>query len=97
MPIFVVLAKMTEQGAKNVKDLERILADNRAGAEKFGVKAHAVYVTQGQYDFVIIAEAPNEEAMTAQSMSVASRGYMKGETLRAFTLDEAKGILQKLA
>lgn len=97
MPMFVVLVKMTEQGAKSVQELERIIADNRASGEKFGVKVHAYYMTQGQYDFVIVAEAPDEQSMTAQAMSVASRGYMKGETLRAFPMDEAKQILQKLA
>ena len=43
-----------------------------------------------------ICEAPDDEAATALSLSVCSRGNVRSETLRAFSFDEMKTILDKM-
>ena len=43
-----------------------------------------------------ICEAPDDETATALSLSVASRGNVHSETLRAFTFDEMKKIMGKM-
>lgn len=97
MPMYVVLGRLTEQGAKNIKDWPTWGRENRAHAERLGIKVHGAYVTQGQYDFVIVAEAPDEQTMLAQAFSVASRGNSRTETLLAIPLDEIQQqVIQKL-
>ncbi len=95
MPTYIVLGKLTDQGAKNVRDLPQQMEQNRAGAEKLGLKL-GWYMTQGAYDVVVIVEAPDDEAMAAQVLNVAGRGNAHTETLRAFTPEETKAIIQKL-
>jgi uncharacterized protein with GYD domain len=96
MAMFVVLGKLTDQGAKNVRNLHQNVKENMARGERLGIKIHGWYLTQGQYDFVVLAEAPDAETMLAQSAGVAGIGNSRSETLRAYTLDEADKVLQKL-
>jgi uncharacterized protein with GYD domain len=46
---------------------------------------------------VALFEAPDDETMTAFSLSVAKLGNVKTQTLRAFSAKDMGGILAKLA
>ena len=96
MPMFVVLGKLTDQGAKNLKSIRQGAKENMERAERLGIKNHGWFMTQGRYDIVVIAEAPDAETMLAQAAGVAGTGNTRTETLRAFTLDEVDEALQKL-
>jgi uncharacterized protein with GYD domain len=96
MPMFVILAKFTDQGAKNVRNIRQAVNENMERAQRLGIKNHGWYLTQGEYDVVVISEAPDAETMLAQAAGVAGTGNTRTETLRAFTLDEAEQALQKL-
>jgi uncharacterized protein with GYD domain len=65
-------------------------------AQKAGVTVKDIYWTQGSRDIVAICDAPNDEAATVLALSVSSRGNVRSETLRAFSFDEMKKILDKL-
>jgi uncharacterized protein with GYD domain len=95
MAMFVVLGKFTDQGAKNIQNLRKNTEENMARAQRLGIKIHGWYLTQGRYDLVVIAEAPDAETYLAQAAAVAGSGNARTETLRAFTLDEAERALAK--
>jgi uncharacterized protein with GYD domain len=61
------------------------------------VKVHGWYLTQGRYDIVVVAEAPDAETMLAQAAGVAGTGNTRTETLRAFTLDQAEQVIKKVS
>ena len=96
MPTYVVLAKLTQQGVSKIRDLPQIARENMAMAERRGMKVHGWYLTQGRYDIVVVTEAPDDQTAAAQALAVASRGGVSTETLRAYTLDEAEQIVQKI-
>lgn len=96
MPMFVVLAKLTDQGAKNLKTIRQGAKENMERAQRLGIKNHGWYLTQGSYDIVVISEAPDAETMLAQVAGVAGTGNTRTETLRAFTLDEVEQAVSKL-
>jgi uncharacterized protein with GYD domain len=96
MAMYVVLGKLTDEGAKNVRNLRRTVEENMARGERLGIKVHGWYLTQGRYDLVVLAEAPDAETMLAQAAGVAGAGYSRTETLRAYSLDELGQVLQKL-
>jgi uncharacterized protein with GYD domain len=96
MATFVVLSSFSDQGIKNVKQtIERADAFKQM-ATKAGVTVKDIYWTLGSHDIVVICEAPDDESATALSLSVASRGNVRSETLRAFSFDEMKKILGKM-
>lgn len=95
MATFVVLLNWTDQGIKSIKD-----STSRADAAKelmggFGVELKDVYWTLGGYDVVSIAEAPDDETMTAALLKLGSMGNVRSTTLRAFVRSEFEGILAK--
>ena len=55
-----------------------------------------IYWTLGSYDVVAICEAPDDESASALALSVGSRGKVRSDTLRAFSFDEMKRILDKM-
>ena len=95
MAMFVVLGKFTDEGARNIQNLRKGVEENMARGERLGVKIHGWYLTQGRYDIVVLAEAPDAETMLAQAAGVAGTGSTRTETLRAFTLDEANQVFKK--
>ncbi|MFH0917193.1 MAG: GYD domain-containing protein [Chloroflexota bacterium] len=95
MATFVVLSKLTDQGARNIQSLRKGVEENMARGERLGIKIHGWYLTQGRYDIVVLAEAPDAETMLAQAAAIAGVGNTRTETLRAFTLDEVEQVLTK--
>jgi uncharacterized protein with GYD domain len=96
MPTFVSLVQWSSTGIQNVKDSPARLEKAKAAVKAAGGELKAFYMTMGQYDMVIIGEAPNEEAYARIMLAIASGGSVRTETLRAFTEDEYKKIIASL-
>jgi uncharacterized protein with GYD domain len=96
MPTYVVLTSFTEKGAHDVKDTVGRADKFKDMAKKAGVTVKDMYWTLGQIDVVAVCEAPDDETATALSMSVAARGYVRTQTLRAFSSAEIAKILDRL-
>ena len=97
MATFVMLASFTEQGVRNVKETAKRADAFRQMAEKVGVTIRDIYWTLGPYDVVAVGEAPDDETATALSLSLASLGNVRTQTLRAFSRDEIDAIVKKMA
>ncbi|MFQ5931703.1 MAG: GYD domain-containing protein, partial [Nitrospiraceae bacterium] len=65
------------------------------GEEGF-YRAYAPYWTMGASDAVFIADAPDDEAITALALNLGSLGNVRTQTMRAYSADEMKKILAKL-
>ncbi|HAH64478.1 MAG TPA: GYD family protein [Rhizobiales bacterium] len=86
----------TDQGIRNVKETIGRAEAFKEMAEKSGITVKDLYWTLGQYDVIAVCEGPDDEAATALSLSVSSRGNVRSQTLRAFSFDEMKLILGKM-
>jgi uncharacterized protein with GYD domain len=96
MATYILLATYTEQGIKGIKDTVKRTEAVRELAKKAGATMKESYWTLGVYDVVGVFEAPDDETMTAFSLSVAKLGNVKTHTLRAFSGKEMGGILAKM-
>jgi uncharacterized protein with GYD domain len=96
MPTYVVLYKLTDDGAKKAKELVQQAGKVRAENERRGFKVHGVYWTQGQYDLVSVIEAPDEQAMMAGLLNIAGEGNARSETLRAYSEEEMQAIIRRM-
>jgi uncharacterized protein with GYD domain len=95
MPTYVVLMNWTDQGAKSASQtLDRYEAakDDLAA---HGVTIKDIYWTMGAYDIVTVIEAADDETATAGLMRLASQGNLRTSTMRAFGVDEARGVLER--
>ena len=95
MPTYVSLLNWTDQGVRNFKDsVDRYEAAQAAMSES-GVSFKDVYWTVGPYDIVAVVEGPDDETATAALLSVAAQGNIRSTTMRAFTVDEMRSVIQK--
>lgn len=94
MPAYISLLNFTDQGIQKIKDTTRRARAFQAMARKGGVRVKEVYWTVGRYDVVVIAEAPNDEAITRALLNLSSLGNVRTETLRAFSAKEMDRIIK---
>jgi len=97
MAAYITLLQFTDQGIRNVKDTTKRAAAATEAAAKMGVKFTDLFWTLGPYDLVIVAEAPDDETMTALNLKLGALGNVKSQTLRAFRAKEMDAILKKAA
>jgi uncharacterized protein with GYD domain len=88
MPLYVMLTKLTDEGAKAIKQHpERILEVDKE-MESFGLKVVQQLAVLGKYDFVNIIEAPDNVAVARASIELGRRGTLRIETLPAIEMTE---------
>jgi uncharacterized protein with GYD domain len=97
MPTYVCLVNFTDEGIKNVGDTVARTDRGADIAQKHGVKLEQAYWTVGPYDMVVVFEAPNDQAISAHLLEVASSmETVRTITLRAFDREEMRGIIERL-
>ncbi len=88
MPLYIMISTLTDEGRKTIqKHPERIEQVNQE-IEKMGAKVRAQYAVLGQYDFINVLEAPNNDTIARVSMELGSRGTVHIMTLPAMPVPE---------
>jgi uncharacterized protein with GYD domain len=97
MATFVSLITFTNRGEEEIrKTVDRANAFCQE-AEKAGASVKDVYWTLGNYDGVLIFEAPDEQTATALMLSLGSKGNVHTQTLTAFDDGQIKSILDRMS
>jgi uncharacterized protein with GYD domain len=88
MPTYIIMSKLTDEGRKTLKlKPERILEVNRE-IEKMGVKVQKQYALLGEFDFVNIVEAADNETVMKMSVDMGSRGSVQIVTYPAIPVED---------
>ena len=95
MPRYVTLINWTEQGIAGFKDTVDRYEAAQQQFEQLGVEFVDVYWTLGDHDIVSVVEAPDDESLTAALLSLGSGGNVRTKTMRAFSRDEMRGVIDK--
>ncbi len=96
MPTYITLFRYTQKGAQEIKGGPGRVDALKQAAKAAGGEIKAFYLTLGQYDGVVITEAPSDEVMASRLLQTGSMGYVQTETLRAFTESEYRKIVAAL-
>lgn len=96
MALFIILGSYTQEGIMNMKESPQRLEAAKKVAESVGGSIKEFYYTMGRYDFVVIAEAPDIDAMLKALMIVGSTGTIRTETLQAIPFEKASNIIKDL-
>ncbi len=97
MGIFITQGNYTEQAMMgmidNPEDRRSAVADLM---ESVGAKLLQLYMTTGEYDFLLISEADNLTDLVAGLMIAGSTGGVTNlKTVQAMTTQEAKAAMEK--
>lgn len=96
MPTYVTLMRFTQKGAEQIKQGPARLEEAKKRAKERGAEIKAYYLTMGQYDAVVITESPSDEVQAVGVLQGASMGFIRTETMRAFTEAEYKKMVGQL-
>jgi uncharacterized protein with GYD domain len=64
----------------------------RSGGEEFAMPR---YWALGEHDIVAVMEAPDDETVTAALLAVGSQGNIRTTTMRVFSRDEMRAVIDK--
>jgi uncharacterized protein with GYD domain len=96
MATFISLIRITQQGMENIKQSPAQLEVAKKAFKAMGAELKQSYMVMGQYDMVVIGEAPDDETAAKLSLSIGSKGAIRIETMRAFTEEEYRKIIGAL-
>jgi uncharacterized protein with GYD domain len=96
VPTYVALMKITDQGIKEIKDAPKRIQDGVKGVGGLGGQLKAMYAVFGEYDYVGIAEFPNDDAAMCFALALSSQGFIRSTILKAFNVDEFTKICKML-
>jgi uncharacterized protein with GYD domain len=88
MPIYILLSTLTEHGVSRIVDDPACLRQISLDIENLGVKVLQQYATLGQYDFVHVIDAPDNETIARVSMELIAKGHLKPLTLPTISLND---------
>jgi uncharacterized protein with GYD domain len=88
MPTYIMLSTLSPEGVQTVKNNPQRIKEVNKEVEQLGAEVKAQWATLGQYDFVNIVEAPDEQTMTRVSLELGSRGTVKYQTMVAIPIDD---------
>jgi uncharacterized protein with GYD domain len=88
-----MLTNLTADGIRTLKNNPARVAEVNQEVEQIGAKVLAQYATLGQYDFITVVEAPDENTMAKVSVELGSRGTMTSQTLAAMPAEQLASSL----
>jgi uncharacterized protein with GYD domain len=88
MPTYVMLSTIGPDGWETVRERPDRIHEVTREVEAMGCKVVAQYAVMGQYDFVNVVEAPDEQTMARVAVMLAARGTMRSTTMQALPLAE---------
>lgn len=96
MTSYIILMTLTDQGVRSVRDTAQLLKTARKDLEDKGGKLKDFYFTLGRLDGVAVCEAPSDEAILGFVFGLGSTGYVRTETLKAFTTEHVEEAITHL-
>jgi uncharacterized protein with GYD domain len=84
MTTYVALVNWTDQGARDVTGSPKRLDAARKQLESMGGRLQSVYMTMGEYDLVLIYDAPDDAIAARLSLMLGRQGNVRTKTMKAF-------------
>ena len=96
MPLFIAQGRFTHEYIRGgmAKPEDRYAVISRL-IEQAGGKLVSLYITLGQYDFMVVSEMPDAKAASILAFVATGGGGIEGSvTTQAFTTAEARDMLE---
>ena len=96
MPTYVMLANWTDQGARQVKESPKRVETARKALTEMGGEFKSLYMTMGDYDLIVIYEAPDDAVAARFTLLLGEMGSVRTRTLKAFPEAAYREIIHSL-
>jgi uncharacterized protein with GYD domain len=96
MSTYVMLAKWTDQGLRTIEESPKRIDAARKSIEEMGGRFHSVHMTMGEYDLVIIYDAPDDAVAARFTLVLGKLGNVRTLSMRAFPEEAYRQIANSL-
>jgi uncharacterized protein with GYD domain len=96
VPTYVMLANWTDQGARQVKDSPKRVDAAKKALVEMGGEIKTLYMTMGDYDLIVIYEAPDDAVAARFTLLLGQMGTVRTRTLKAFPEAAYRAIINSL-
>jgi uncharacterized protein with GYD domain len=97
MPTYIMLANWTDQGAQKIKESPRRVDTAKKALSDMGGELKNFFMTMGDYDLVMIYEAPDDAVAARFTLLLGMLGTVRTRTLKAFPEAAYREIVASLS
>ncbi len=97
MATYITLMKFTQKGVENIKGGPTRLNHAKKMFSSKGAELKEFFLVMGQYDAVVITDEPDDSTAAGLRLAIGALGNVSTETMRAFTEEEYRDIINGLA
>jgi uncharacterized protein with GYD domain len=97
MATFIVMLTWTDQGIRSLKDTPKRVQAARDLGKKFGVELKHIFLTSGEFDILVVAEAPHYDNVAKYAMAAGMQGNVRSRTVRGWTEAEMHKLISELS
>lgn len=90
---WIVMMKLTDCGARSIVETTKLIHQANEVLVERGGRMKDFYLTMGNVDYVAICEGPEDDAILAFVTRVASTGFVRTTTLKAFTVEQVTQLV----
>ena len=96
MATYITLANYTAQGIASIKDSPDRLDAARRELAPLGVTIKDFYLTLGEYDFLVIVEAPDNKTAAMALIGLSAQGNVSTTSMAALTEQEFRNLIAEM-
>ena len=96
METYITLLKFTQQGVESIQKSAARLHEIKEVFKSMKAEVKDFYLTLGEYDAVVVSQAPDAETIAKLALMINSQGKIRTVTLRSFPEDEFRRIIAAL-
>ena len=93
---YIMLMRLSREGKENIKEAPQRFATTQRNLKACDITLIDMYATLGSCDYVLILEAPDEDAIFKFVAMVSAEGEVNTETWRAIPFERFSKIIQEL-
>ena len=97
MPTYIRLTKLTEDGHSDIENSVSRTEQMKAMANEMGGSIEKLFLTVGGYDFVTVAEFPNDQMNAQFALRFAREGVAETQTLKAMEESSFEEVVHGLS
>lgn len=96
MTTYVTLVNFTEKGLSTIGNSPQRLDEARRTLEEMGGRFQTVLLTMGEYDMVVVYEAPDDATSARFQLLLGRKGFVRTRTMKAFPESAYREIIHSL-
>ncbi|MFP4655183.1 MAG: GYD domain-containing protein [Methanohalobium sp.] len=94
MTKYVIISQLTDDGARTLKNNPERIKEVNEELKEIGVDVLEQYFVLGDFDFLNIVDAEDENAVSKAVVELASRGSIKTKTYTAIPINKFSGLFE---